>query len=361
MNIDKVKELGEGLEFKNYPTLCRVLDEPVKRGTSIKNKQLKEWSRYFSWVITENKSWIITEVFEEVGEKVRDKRVSLSVEPIKALLLGLFLKNENHELGTEVYYSRKQLLQKLNMVNHNYIDCEGLKHDLALFLGTSGETVDNYYSDTKSALETRLGTALKGLQSVDAELTKIVVEELKHWNCDKLEKYICSRKMNTEEKTLLLEIKRSLLKKLKLTNENQLYGSTKVGFYNECQRLMKEVYPNLKFFYTGYECVYSKDSVEEELLAMGTKDFESEMTKFIIEELKEGIERRYTTAINTPNENKSKAQKNLVDGTHKEDSLKLVNLMTLPNVPAIKEMVLEDKRKRKEEVQKRLELLNLFS
>lgn len=60
MNLSK---LHIGLRVKDYPTMCELLDEPVKNGGSAKPAQLKRWKQYFSWR-EEGRAFIITEIYE---------------------------------------------------------------------------------------------------------------------------------------------------------------------------------------------------------------------------------------------------------------------------------------------------------
>lgn len=59
MNIDKLKQLRPGMEYKSYKALCEFLGEPVKGGDA-KKAQLKKWQKYFTWTNLGNKYIIST-------------------------------------------------------------------------------------------------------------------------------------------------------------------------------------------------------------------------------------------------------------------------------------------------------------
>ena len=96
MNIDKVKELYVGQEFKNYKVLCDFLGEEIKVGSS-KISQFKEWDRYFSF-IKNGQRIIIIEIFKTPKCKI-DRRGGNNLGHYKHPNLGIYnLTDEQNDL-----------------------------------------------------------------------------------------------------------------------------------------------------------------------------------------------------------------------------------------------------------------------
>lgn len=99
MNIDKVKELYVGQEFKNYKYLCEFLGEKIKSGKG-KRLQWKEWCRYFSFE-KEGYKITITEIFDEPKKKV-DHRGG-NCKPYKHFDIGIYKPDRTMDKLKGVY------------------------------------------------------------------------------------------------------------------------------------------------------------------------------------------------------------------------------------------------------------------
>ena len=70
MKLDKLREqlkTAKGnLEVKGYKELCTILEEKIETNNNQREKQRKEWSRYFKYSINKkNNRYIIKQIYEE--------------------------------------------------------------------------------------------------------------------------------------------------------------------------------------------------------------------------------------------------------------------------------------------------------
>ena len=97
MNIDKVKELYVGQEFKNYKIFCKFMDEEPKKANS-KISQIKEWNRYFLFK-KEGQKIIITKIFDIPKDKIDNRIGGVVWNNRKYPNLGIYtLTNEQGRL-----------------------------------------------------------------------------------------------------------------------------------------------------------------------------------------------------------------------------------------------------------------------
>ena len=97
MNIDKVKELYVGQEFKNYKIFCNFMDEEPKKANS-KISQIKEWNRYFLFK-KEGQKIIITKIFDIPKDKIDNRIGGVMWNNRKYPNLGIYtLTNEQGRL-----------------------------------------------------------------------------------------------------------------------------------------------------------------------------------------------------------------------------------------------------------------------
>lgn len=89
-----------GLKVKNYPSLCRLLGEPIKNGGTSKTAQLKEWRRFFSWEM-EGRAFVITKVFDYP----HPKPFRVDDEYTEDILV--ILHEHFNGSGTEVFFSSR--------------------------------------------------------------------------------------------------------------------------------------------------------------------------------------------------------------------------------------------------------------
>lgn len=101
MNIDKIKELYVGQEFKNYKVLCKYLGEDIKTGSS-KKSQVKEWNRYFSF-IKEGQKIIITKIYDTPKNKIDNRKGGTHWNHLKYPNLGYYKLSSHQEKMKGVY------------------------------------------------------------------------------------------------------------------------------------------------------------------------------------------------------------------------------------------------------------------
>lgn len=63
-----LENIKVGITYKNYKSLCEILNEPIKTGKS-KQLQLEDWNRYFNYNKNGNK-FVVTEIFDTPKQKV---------------------------------------------------------------------------------------------------------------------------------------------------------------------------------------------------------------------------------------------------------------------------------------------------
>lgn len=134
MNIEKL----ELTTYKNYKSLCEVLNEPFKKSGHSRDSQLKEWSRYFMFVKQGHKI-TVTEVYDTVKSKV-DGRVNNG-------------QHENSKQALDDNRSHRPRVIPLDLL-YNMISCYHLiklaiKHNTTIF-----KLVTNY-TDTNTCLQVK--------------------------------------------------------------------------------------------------------------------------------------------------------------------------------------------------------------
>lgn len=134
MNIEKL----ELTTYKNYKSLCEVLNEPFKKSGHSRDSQLKEWSRYFKFVKQGHKI-TVTEIYDTVKSKV-DGRVNNG-------------QHENSKQALDDNRSHRPRVIPLDLL-YNMISCYHLiklaiKHNTTIF-----KLVTNY-TDTNTCLQVK--------------------------------------------------------------------------------------------------------------------------------------------------------------------------------------------------------------
>ena len=66
-----LENIKVGTTYKNYKSLCEILNEPIKTGKS-KQLQLEDWNRYFNYNKNGNK-FVVTEIFDTPKEKIDNR------------------------------------------------------------------------------------------------------------------------------------------------------------------------------------------------------------------------------------------------------------------------------------------------
>ena len=119
-----VKNLKKGMIVKNYKELCKILEVEVKNGGNLKKSQLDEFKKYFEWE-KNGHSFIVTKVYKKPRAFTEDEMIEL-------LLLHLIANNKNKDRYT-IIETRKNMYEKLKMVNLNYKYCFNHPKEVAVY------------------------------------------------------------------------------------------------------------------------------------------------------------------------------------------------------------------------------------
>lgn len=134
MNIEKL----ELTTYKNYKSLCEVLNEPFKKSGHSRDSQLKEWSRYFKFVKQGHKI-TVTEIYDTVKSKV-DGRVNNG-------------QHENSKQALDNNRSHRPRVIPLDLL-YNMISCYHLTK-LAIKYNTTIFKLVTNYTDTNTCLQVK--------------------------------------------------------------------------------------------------------------------------------------------------------------------------------------------------------------
>ena len=260
-------KLEVGHPYK-YRELCELLGQTVYRGTNQKKSQLKEFQRYFAYDYIDQQ-YTITDIYDEVMPPLPNKTRSNNkyLDYIEYLLLLLLYKTDGYEL----ICTRKQLWEKLSMINSNYITYGYNNNTKAALLDEMLDYDDkikirhiyNFYNYTHERFYDILRNALKSLEHrAFIVCTPILLIG---------ENYNNMHEATTEELSLWAEGKREIMEQYGLEYDWQvrlLKDDLKEKYFDDLNKRTKDLtnstvlYQGLKiaFHHYGMERALEKDA-----------------------------------------------------------------------------------------------------
>lgn len=344
MQIDK---LQQGMEFKNYKTLCEFLEVKPKTGEA-KQIQLAELGRYVEFHKVGNKI-IVDEVLKVAIEKI-DKRKDKNKKSnnakysndIQALIISLLASAEDKEVNLPV----NRILRVLNMVNDNYADARRSIPKLSEITAVPESFCYQFFNDNGTNLKKKLATALRGLRNralVIAEESVFVcvlaqtIEinnfgDLKVKPINKKQSAIEYRRVHREatreEKQLILRTEELVLEEFKSSTIQYVFAT---GRFQEFQKRVNSILlekSNIEYYYDSYKITCNKDSIERALI----KQLEQEEKERIANNLNNNISKMISNyAVTTHSRANKKEKLNAIDILHSDINY-IDHMNTLNNI-----------------------------
>lgn len=235
MNISKLRV---GMEIKSYKELCGILDIPIKSGNT-KIAQLKEFSRYFSYVKDGN-SFKITGIYDVVKDEV-DNRIkgnaSVYLPYFEFVFLSNLANNMNEDNDISVFeFTTKRILYETGMCNARFLhrdiyaeisnesSLDVTKFDVNDFLRRTGFKFNRLVNSMLSNLRNRAILNVRQVYKIRDEDNKTRVATL-------------------DEETNIVDAERFVLNKLGFTSKMQVCKKFKTKeFYDELQLVLHDRY-----------------------------------------------------------------------------------------------------------------------
>lgn len=107
--------IKEGMVIKNYQEMISLLQETRKKTHDKKERQEKEWHRYFDWTREGNK-YIITEVYEQPRVETIHNKKGRYINYFGYILLDILRQNEGM-----IHWFKKQLFEEMRMKSYPYL------------------------------------------------------------------------------------------------------------------------------------------------------------------------------------------------------------------------------------------------
>lgn len=251
-----------GQTVKNYPELCKLLNEPVYTGIQ-KQNQLKEFKRYFDYEKSGHK-FLITDVYSK--PKPKEYKVAANskyVRFIESLLLS-YLSEKDEEI---VYVTQNELCGLLGIVNSKYFPMKNKKEDL-LQLDPQMDLfeINNFYSRSHRKFKDiidRSFISLKRRLLIDYDkVYRIGVFEPEYGNSDigTLKYHDASE----AERKYILKTKRQVLKEFGYEFETQIYLGKNESreYYARISQIFREDM-GWEFVNQCYRIIYDRRNVIE--------------------------------------------------------------------------------------------------
>lgn len=118
MNIENLKI---GYIYKNYKSLCDILDEPIKAGKS-KQLQLKDWERYFNCTKNGNK-FIITEIYDIPKEKKDNRNGGNNSSIISDIIHDYIVSSLELSSYCAIVGSKSGIIRQIGLVDSEFSNC----------------------------------------------------------------------------------------------------------------------------------------------------------------------------------------------------------------------------------------------
>ena len=277
----------------SYKELCGLLQQDTYTGNK-KIQQLNEFSRYFKYEKIDKK-YLIKEVYDKIQPPLPNKirKNSKFLKYIEYLLL-LYLY---HSDGYEIVCTRKQLWEKLGMVNHNYLvygkDKNAKKELLNLKLDEDMNMahVNKWFDYSSDKFYEILRNALNSLQQrsfIVYQPVLLIGDDYEHVH-----------EATSEELSLWAEGRREVMEEYGLEREWEaklLKGNEREEYFNELNRRTKEKTDSMILF-QGIKIAFHHYGMDR-VLKQNAEEMQDIRTKFnevILDTIKHKIDSNLET------------------------------------------------------------------
>lgn len=263
-----VANLKEGIEIKNYPELCKVLEMPKKAGNS-KKSQLKELERFVNFQQIGH-SFLIKEIYATAKEKVDNRgKTSVYGDMIQLLVMDYLIESNS---DTTVI-TRNQLLKHIHMINENYSYCSANVPSFSTYADIDEQIVYDFFNTTNNNFKSALEIALKNLRDkaliIYDTVTSVAFEQ-------------GHRVATEDERKLIVKIEKKILNELDFERLSQVRASSKWKlFQSKVSDFLKEN-SDILYYYTSYEITVNREHIEKDykkLLQLALDEAEREKQK----------------------------------------------------------------------------------
>lgn len=282
-----VTQLAIGQIYETYPELCRALGCKPCGGNS-KQKQLREFSRYFDYE-KQGKRYIIKEVYTEPLKK--EYRIAANAKYISLIEDALYSYFHKQKTKT-VYLTQQNFWFNMGFINENYINSKEMyKHEELMNLSDDMNLFDiqNFYlrshtkfrDITKSSLSSLVRRKIITCEEV-YRIGTIVTNDL--LMCSGLE----FRDSTEREYRRINKIKKQLLEEFGFTTDFYVFPSKKrTAYFDKFNKTLQEKY--------GWEKVYACYKItllDEDRINVDPQSIQK-LNQIIIDTLCEQAEQNY--------------------------------------------------------------------
>lgn len=268
------KRLETGLYA--WKEICEFHGWKTTGGTYRKARE-KDLSTMYSWE-KESRKILIKEVYKESTKREDNRGCNGKYSnDIQEILLYILYNDEDERV---VRWSINTILEKVNMINKNYIKYRRNMDELSKDINMDKEYIMDFYNYNHKDLRQKVETALKRLESrkliicdfvtmVNIEEVQIIFNEYgRPIMNDGVVKTVTNkytRKATEEEKEIILKASRKALKKLKCKDVGIIISK---GLYKEYSDIVyKEILDaGIVYYYKAYEIVFSKEDIKKEVV-----------------------------------------------------------------------------------------------
>lgn len=329
INIDN---LEVGKVYKSYRQLCQVLGVKIKSGDS-KVAQIKEFERHFSFSRDGNKI-TVNEIYSEPLDKIDLRYLNNYADYtviIEKLILDLLVSQGKEG---KLFLSSNRLLEKVKMINENYIYCKFKTSRLSQYMNISKEEIEDFYSSSSRTLKRNLENALNNLVSQslihyknvvtvceansDIELNENnKVKATRNYHVDEfgdvsysydsinIDTIAVHREATDEELRHIQKAQRSVLKVLDCHDIADVYKKRKNDIFFDAVREILFNSINIDYYYNSYEIIFLEENVKErwdelELLKLDDvvrKDNQTELNDKVVNRINDNAIRRNEKAL----------------------------------------------------------------
>jgi hypothetical protein len=291
MNTKKIKV---GMRIKNYSEFCNLLGVKVRNGKQ-KKKQLKDFERFFEWK-KDRYAFIITKVYNKPKAFTEDEMIELM---ILNLLVNVYEENKYSIIAT-----KRNIFEKLHMVNENFKHCLYNPDELAIYKGMDEDLVEDVVRSIDKSLDNKLTKALENLSNrrVLVSTDVYVIESYKDENKNFYDRH---RLATDEEISKCTEIEYKILKELNCKSyEDILIRKIQKKFYSIRKKALLEIgvgsfylAKKLVFFKSGFPEILEGYLYKYKISKRNYKKYSAEINKGIQEQTSMNAQKRQEKAI----------------------------------------------------------------
>lgn len=293
--------LHTGDTFK-YRDLCRLLNEPIKKGSNSKNAQFKEWSRYFEFEIIDKKI-VIIDIYDIPKDKPNYYPAnSIYVECIEKILLTYLSKQRSNI----TYISSQYLYLILGMINMEYIEMqrpeqrpklmEALRKAYNWKEDTKDKSINFYINDfynrCRSKFSSIIESSLKSLQR------RRLIEYSTAYHLYFKDNFGSDYYSCDNETRKIMSIEREVLDILGYKDEGEVWLKRKHKEYfslilEKCQ----EIYPGLRDIYRCIKLIYNKKDIKNAISKDEERMKKKELNDKVLTFINNQTEKNYLSTI----------------------------------------------------------------